>query len=59
MIFFLLFLFMVKFPCHISIESVLHMLHLFIKICIPKFVNDSLKPPDKRGIHIIFFLISA
>ena len=45
-IFFLLFFFMAKFSCHISIEiCVLHTLHLCIKICIPKVK----KPPDKKG----------
>ena len=29
---------------------------VFIKVCIPKFVKDALKPPEKKGIHVIFFL---
>ena len=31
----------------------------FIKICIPKFVKDVLKPLDKKGYPHNIFLISA
>ena len=31
----------------------------FIKICIPKFVKDSFKLPDKKGYPHNIFLISA
>ena len=54
---FLTLLFMVKFPCHISIKK--YMAYVaFIKICIPKFVKDALKPPNKMGYPHNILLIS-